>query len=61
MGKLELLEELNVSGNRLHELPPSLPTLKGLVYLRAHSNALTDLPDFAAAPALKVPFKANHI
>ncbi len=54
MTKLELLQELNISGNQLKSLPEVLGRLNKLVVLRAHSNYLTCLPDFKKATALRV-------
>ncbi len=54
MEKLELLQELNISGNQLKCLPEVLGALPKLVVLRAHSNYLSNLPDFKKAAALRV-------
>ena len=51
---LELLQELNISGNELRSLPKSLGALSKLVVLRAHSNILSSLPDFHKAKSLRV-------
>ncbi|CAH1779251.1 unnamed protein product [Owenia fusiformis] len=52
--KLEVLQELNISGNRLRDLPGSIAKLPKLTILRAHSNAIHALPDLSLTPALKV-------
>ena len=52
--KLELLQELNISGNQLRSLPAAVGQLPRLVVLRAHSNMLHSLPDFKLATALRV-------
>ncbi|XP_074644531.1 PH domain leucine-rich repeat-containing protein phosphatase 2-like [Tubulanus polymorphus] len=52
--RLEMLLELNVSGNRLKALPMSLLQLPALEILRAHSNQLLELPDFSKSSSLKV-------
>ena len=52
--RLTELEELNVSGNQLTTLPPSLGRLKKLVVLRVHSNSLHSLPNFHDAASLRV-------
>jgi len=63
--KLTELEELNVSGNQLSILPPSLGCLTKLVVLRAHSNSLHSLPNFHNAVSLHVStgyvFKNNSV
>ncbi len=52
--KLEMLQELNISGNQLKSLPDTLGELSKLVVLRAHSNSLASLPDFKKASSLRV-------
>ncbi|XP_014669516.1 PREDICTED: PH domain leucine-rich repeat-containing protein phosphatase 2-like [Priapulus caudatus] len=52
--KLEILEELNISGNKIAYLPDVIGELPKLVVLRAHSNKLRALPDFYKATSLKV-------
>jgi len=52
--KLTELEELNVSGNQLTTLPPSLGCLTKLAVLRVHSNSLHSLPSFHDAVSLRV-------
>jgi len=52
--KLTELEELNVSGNQLTTLPPSLGRLAKLAVLRVHSNSLHSLPSFRDAVCLRV-------
>jgi len=63
--KLSELEELNVSGNQLTTLPPSLGVLTKLVVLRAHSNSLHSLPNFHDAVSLRVSsdyaFQNNNV
>jgi len=54
MKKLSELEELNVSGNQLTTLPPSLGCLTNLAILRVHSNSLHNLPSFHDAVSLRV-------
>ena len=59
--KLEVLQELNVSGNKLSVLPVTLGCLNQLVVLRAHSNHLRKLPDFRDAVSLRVGvFNLSH-
>jgi len=52
--KLTKLEELNVSGNQLTSLPPSLGCLTKLAVVRVHSNRLHSLPSFRDAASLHV-------
>ena len=52
--KLSELEELNVSGNQLTTLPPSLGYLTKLAILRVHSNSLHSMPHFLNAASLRV-------
>jgi len=52
--KLSELEELNVSGNQLTTLPPSLGCLTKLAILRVHSNSLHSMPHFLNAASLRV-------
>jgi len=52
--KLTELEELNVSGNHLTTLPPSLGHLTKLAILRVHSNSLHSLLNFHNAVSLRV-------
>jgi len=54
MKKLTELEELNVSGNHLTTLPPSLGHLTKLAVLRVHSNSLHSLLNFHDAVSLRV-------
>lgn len=52
--KLQFLEEINLSRNKLISLPPAFVTLPKLTVLRAHSNRLTTIPDFSFCSNLKV-------
>ncbi|KAM9302013.1 PH domain leucine-rich repeat-containing protein phosphatase 2 [Gastrophryne carolinensis] len=45
LNKLEFLEELNLSGNRLKSVPSTVCNLKHLHTLIAHSNCLTVFPE----------------
>ena len=59
----ESLEVLNVTGNRLRDLPEDLGRLKRLKILFASSNAFTRVPEqIGECPALEmVGFKSNRI
>ena len=52
--RMELLKELNISGNKLRSLPASLGQLPNLSILRVHSNALRKVPELTATPSLRV-------
>jgi len=45
IGDLVLLENLNIFGNRLRDLPPEIENLIHLEYLDCHENRLTCLPE----------------
>ncbi|XP_067934912.1 PH domain leucine-rich repeat-containing protein phosphatase 2-like isoform X2 [Watersipora subatra] len=51
---VELLQELNIAGNRMRSLPSNLVNMPELKLLRAHSNLLKTLPDLTESSALKV-------
>lgn len=51
---LDLLQELNISGNRMRTLPVNLVNMPELRLLRAHSNLLKVLPDLTESSSLKV-------
>jgi hypothetical protein len=59
----DTLEVLNLTGNRLHELPPDLGRLQRLKIVFCSSNDFTHLPEsLGDCPALEmVGFKANRI
>ncbi|XP_064641510.1 PH domain leucine-rich repeat-containing protein phosphatase 2-like isoform X2 [Lineus longissimus] len=54
MSRLEMLNELNLSGNSLETIPECLATFANLSVLRAHSNRLRTLPNFSTSKSLKV-------
>lgn len=54
VSKLELLQELNISGNKLTYLPSCLMQHSKLTILRANSNQIHSLPDFGKAMSLRV-------
>ena len=51
---LELVEELNLSGNKLALLPDAIGRLRQLQVLKLHSNRLRKLPDFSGCVSLRV-------
>jgi hypothetical protein len=59
----DTLEVLNLSGNRLKDLPPELARMHRLKVIFCSDNAFTTLPEvLGACPALEmVGFKANQI
>jgi PH domain/leucine-rich repeat-containing protein phosphatase len=54
MVKLETLQELNLSGNKLRNIPTTLGKHPKLQILRINANFIRDLPDFKRAQSLKV-------
>lgn len=56
LSKLELLEELNLSGNKLKTIPSTVSSCKRLHTLIAHSNQITVFPDILNLPEIKVRF-----
>lgn len=54
LSKLELLEELNLSGNKLKSVPSTVSSCKRLHTLIAHSNHLTVFPEILSLPEIKV-------
>uniref|UniRef100_A0A3Q2DMA7 PH domain and leucine rich repeat protein phosphatase 2 n=1 Tax=Cyprinodon variegatus TaxID=28743 RepID=A0A3Q2DMA7_CYPVA len=52
--KLELLEELNVSGNKLKTIPSTVSSCKRLHTLIAHSNQITVFPEILNLPEIKL-------
>lgn len=56
LSSLELLEDLNLSSNRLTRLADCLALLPCLQVLRAHSNQLVHVPEFRASNQLHVSF-----
>ncbi|CAB3401869.1 unnamed protein product [Caenorhabditis bovis] len=59
---LELLEELNLSSNRLTRLPECLGLLPSLQILRAHSNQLVNIPQFRSSSTIHtIDVSCNNI
>lgn len=54
LSKLELLEELNLSGNQLKAIPSTVSSCKRLHTLIAHSNHITVFPEILNLPEIKV-------
>uniref|UniRef100_A0A3Q3AE09 PH domain leucine-rich repeat-containing protein phosphatase 2 n=1 Tax=Kryptolebias marmoratus TaxID=37003 RepID=A0A3Q3AE09_KRYMA len=54
LSKLELLEELNLSGNKLKAIPSTVSSCKRLHTLIAHSNHITVFPDILNLPEIKL-------
>uniref|UniRef100_A0A1I7TT57 PPM-type phosphatase domain-containing protein n=1 Tax=Caenorhabditis tropicalis TaxID=1561998 RepID=A0A1I7TT57_9PELO len=62
LSSLELLEELNLSSNRLTRLTDCLALLPCLQVLRAHSNLLVHIPDLQRASQLHtIDLSSNNI
>ncbi|XP_058486043.1 PH domain leucine-rich repeat-containing protein phosphatase 2 isoform X1 [Solea solea] len=54
LSKLELLEELNLSGNKLKTIPSTVSSCKRLHTLIAHSNHVTVFPEILNLPEIKL-------
>ncbi|XP_030579431.1 PH domain leucine-rich repeat-containing protein phosphatase 2 [Archocentrus centrarchus] len=54
LSKLELLEELNLSGNKLKTIPSTVSNCKRLHTLIAHSNHITVFPEILNLPEIKL-------
>ncbi|XP_054470250.1 PH domain leucine-rich repeat-containing protein phosphatase 2 isoform X2 [Anoplopoma fimbria] len=54
LSKLELLEELNLSGNKLKAIPSTVSSCKRLHTLIAHSNHITVFPEILNLPEIKL-------
>lgn len=54
LSKLELLEEINLSGNKLKTIPSTVSSCKRLHTLIAHSNHITVFPEILNLPEIKV-------
>uniref|UniRef100_A0A8C9W7X2 PH domain and leucine rich repeat protein phosphatase 2 n=1 Tax=Scleropages formosus TaxID=113540 RepID=A0A8C9W7X2_SCLFO len=54
LSKLELLEELNLSGNNLKTIPSTVSSCKRLHTLIAHSNHITVFPEILGLPEIKL-------
>ncbi|CAB1339417.1 unnamed protein product, partial [Coregonus sp. 'balchen'] len=53
LSKLELLEELNLSGNKLKTIPSTVSSCKRLHTLIAHSNHISVFPEILNLPEIK--------
>ncbi|KAM9764852.1 PH domain leucine-rich repeat-containing protein phosphatase 2 isoform 1-T1 [Menidia menidia] len=54
LSKLELLEELNLSGNKLRTIPSTVSSCKRLHTLIAHSNHINVFPEILHLPEIKL-------
>lgn len=54
LSKLEVLEELNLSGNKLKTIPSTVSSCKRLHTLIAHSNHISVFPEVLSLPEIKV-------
>ncbi|XP_073763654.1 PH domain leucine-rich repeat-containing protein phosphatase 2 [Danio rerio] len=54
LSKLEVLEELNVSGNKLKSIPSTVSSCKRLHSLIAHSNHISVFPEVLSLPEIKL-------
>uniref|UniRef100_A0A8B9HS16 protein-serine/threonine phosphatase n=1 Tax=Astyanax mexicanus TaxID=7994 RepID=A0A8B9HS16_ASTMX len=54
LSKLELLEELNLSGNKLKTIPSTVSSCKRLHTLIAHSNHISVFPEVLNLPEIKL-------
>uniref|UniRef100_A0A6Q2ZL51 PH domain leucine-rich repeat-containing protein phosphatase 2 n=1 Tax=Esox lucius TaxID=8010 RepID=A0A6Q2ZL51_ESOLU len=54
LSKLELLEELNLSGNKLKTIPSTVSSCKRLHTLTAHSNHISVFPEILNLPEIKL-------
>ncbi|KAG8562855.1 hypothetical protein GDO81_015841 [Engystomops pustulosus] len=62
LNKLELLEELNLSGNRLKSIPSTVSNLKHLHTLIAHSNCISVFPEIFHLPHIQlVDLSCNNL
>uniref|UniRef100_A0A7E4VMT8 PPM-type phosphatase domain-containing protein n=1 Tax=Panagrellus redivivus TaxID=6233 RepID=A0A7E4VMT8_PANRE len=60
LSQLTLLEEINISGNRLTSLSTELAQLLHLQVLRAHSNKISSIPDLSFSKSLKTIDLSNN-
>uniref|UniRef100_A0A9J7YU42 PH domain leucine-rich repeat-containing protein phosphatase 2 n=2 Tax=Cyprinus carpio carpio TaxID=630221 RepID=A0A9J7YU42_CYPCA len=54
LSKLEVLEELNLSGNKLKTIPSTVSSCKRLHTLIAHSNHISVFPEVLSLPEIKL-------
>lgn len=54
LNKLEQLEELNLSGNKLKTIPTTIANCKRLHTLVAHSNHISIFPEILQLPQIQV-------
>ncbi|KAM4739574.1 PH domain leucine-rich repeat-containing protein phosphatase 1-like [Anableps anableps] len=62
LGRLELLEELDLSGNRLRAVPTTILSCRRLHTLSAHSNCINTFPEVLQLPEIKcVDLSCNEL
>uniref|UniRef100_A0A8C8A2E0 PH domain and leucine rich repeat protein phosphatase 1 n=1 Tax=Oryzias sinensis TaxID=183150 RepID=A0A8C8A2E0_9TELE len=62
LARLELLEELDVSGNRLRSVPTTILSCQRLHTLSAHSNCINTFPEVLQLPEIKcVDLSCNEL
>lgn len=61
LSKLEVLEELNLSGNKLKTIPSTVSSCKRLHTLIAHSNHISVFPEVLNLPEIKVGVRLGDI
>lgn len=61
LNKLEQLEELNLSGNKLKTIPTTIANCKRLHTLVAHSNHISIFPEILQLPQIQVLLCAGMV
>lgn len=61
MAKLEELEELDLSGNRLKTVPTTIMNLRRMHTLIAHSNTIEVFPEVMQLMEMKVSVSRMHM
>ena len=60
LARLEQLEELDLSGNRLRSVPTTILCCQRLHTLSAHSNCIGTFPEVLQLPEIKVSLTHTH-